>query len=350
MNLDQAIDLLKRVIAIPSPSRDETLVADLIQTELCAMGLKPHRKGNNVWAEAWEHCADKPTILLDAHIDTVKPNPAWTRNPYEPVVEDGKLYGLGSNDTGGSLVSLMSVFVKLTATEQPYNLVFLASAEEEVTGIGGVRSLIDELQDVDFAIVGEPTSLQPAVAEKGLLVLDCVAHGCAGHAAREEGENAIYKALKDIEWFREHQFEKVSSLLGPVKMTVTGVEAGTQHNVVPAECRFMVDVRVNECYKNVEIVELIRQSVKCDVTPRSTHLNSSSISQTHPAVMRLVAMGKEPFGSPTLSNQAMMPFPTLKIGPGDSARSHTADEYIYIDQIEQAIGLYWDLLNGLDLN
>lgn len=350
MNLDQAIDLLKRVIAIPSPSRDEALVADLIQAELRAMGFKPQRKGNNVWAEAWEHCADKPTILLDAHIDTVKPNPAWKRNPYEPVIEDGKLYGLGSNDTGGSLVSLMSVFVRLASTEQPYNLVFLASAEEEVTGIGGVRSLIEELQDVDFAIVGEPTSLQPAVAEKGLLVLDCVAHGRAGHAAREEGENAIYKALKDIEWFREHQFQKVSSLLGPVKMTVTGIEAGTQHNVVPAECRFMVDVRVNECYTNVELVELIRQSVKCDVTPRSTHLNSSSISQSHPAVMRLVAMGKKPFGSPTLSNQAMMPFPTLKIGPGDSARSHTADEFIYIEQIEQAIGLYWDLLNGLDLN
>lgn len=350
MNLDQAIDLLKRMIATPSPSRDEGAVADLIEAELRQLGFEPQRKGHNVWAEAWAHCTDKPTILLDAHIDTVKPNPAWVRNPFEPTVEDGKLYGLGSNDTGGSVVSLLAVFSRLAATEQPYNLIFLASAEEEVTGIGGVRSLIEELAEVDFAIVGEPTLLQPAVAEKGLLVLDCVAHGRAGHAARDEGENAIYKALRDIEWFRRHSFEKVSSLLGPVKMTVTGVEAGTQHNVVPAECRFMVDVRVNECYRNVELVELIRQSVECDVTPRSTHLNSSSIDVEHPAVKRLIEMGREPFGSPTLSNQAVMSFPTLKIGPGDSARSHTADEYIYIDEIAQAIQLYWSVLDGLELN
>ena len=350
MNLDQAIDLLKRMIATPSPSRDEGAVADLIEAELRQLGFEPQRKGHNVWAEAWVHCPDKPTILLDAHIDTVKPNPAWTRNPFEPTVEDGKLYGLGSNDTGGSVVSLLAVFSRLAATEQPYNLIFLASAEEEVTGINGVRAVLPELCEIDFAIVGEPTQLQPAVAEKGLLVLDCVAHGRAGHAARNEGENAIYKALRDIEWFRNHCFEKVSPLLGPVKMTVTGVEAGTQHNVVPAECRFMVDVRVNECYRNVELVELIRQSVECDVTPRSTHLNSSSIDVAHPAVKRLLEMGREPFGSPTLSNQAVMPFPTLKIGPGDSARSHTADEYIYLDEIAQAIELYWSVLDGLDLN
>lgn len=350
MNLDQAIDLLKRMIATPSPSRDEGAVADLIEAELRQLGFEPQRKGHNVWAEAWVHCPDKPTILLDAHIDTVKPNPAWTRNPFEPTVEDGKLYGLGSNDTGGSVVSLLAVFSRLAANEQPYNLIFLASAEEEVTGINGVRAVLPELCEIDFAIVGEPTQLQPAVAEKGLLVLDCVAHGRAGHAARNEGENAIYKALRDIEWFRNHCFEKVSPLLGPVKMTVTGVEAGTQHNVVPAECRFMVDVRVNECYRNVELVELIRQSVECDVTPRSTHLNSSSIDVAHPAVKRLLEMGREPFGSPTLSNQAVMPFPTLKIGPGDSARSHTADEYIYLDEIAQAIELYWSVLDGLDLN
>ena len=350
MNLDQAIDLLKRMIATPSPSRDEGAVADLIEAELRQLGFEPQRKGHNVWAEAWVHCPDKPTILLDAHIDTVKPNPAWTRNPFEPTVEDGKLYGLGSNDTGGSVVSLLAVFSRLAANEQPYNLIFLASAEEEVTGINGVRAVLPELCEIDFAIVGEPTQLQPAVAEKGLLVLDCVAHGRAGHAARNEGENAIYKALRDIEWFRNHCFEKVSPLLGPVKMTVTGVEAGTQHNVVPAECRFMVDVRVNECYRNVELVELIRQSVECDVTPRSTHLNSSSIDVAHPAVKRLLEMGREPFGSPTLSNQAVMPFPTLKIGPGDSARSHTADEYIYLDEIAQARELYWSVLDGLDLN
>lgn len=350
MTFDQAVELLQQMIAIPSPSREEGEVASLIELKLQDMGFEPKRKGNNVWAEAWDYCVDKPTILLDAHIDTVKPNPMWQRDPFTPSLEQGRLYGLGSNDTGGSVVSLMSVFARLAATEQPYNLIFLASAEEEVTGIGGVRSVIADLGKIDFAVVGEPTQLQPAVAEKGLLVLDCVAHGRAGHAAREEGENAIYKALKDIEWFRSHCFERVSPLLGPVKMTVTGVEAGTQHNVVPAECKFMVDVRVNECYSNVELVELIRQSVECDVTPRSTHLNSSAIELDHPAVARLVAMGCEPFGSPTMSNQAVMPFPTLKIGPGDSARSHTSDEFIYVDEIADAIELYWKLLDGLELN
>lgn len=349
MTLDQTIGLLQKMIAIPSPSRDEGAVADLMEAELSALGFEPQRKGNNVWAEAWPRSAAKPTILLDGHIDTVRPNPAWTRDPFAPTLEEGRLYGLGSNDTGGSVVALLAVFTRLAATEQPYNLVFLASAEEEVTGVGGVRSVLPELGKIDFAIIGEPTSLQPAVAERGLLVLDCVAYGRAGHAARDEGENAIYKALRDIEWFRSHCFERVSPLLGAVKMTVTGVEAGTQHNVVPAECRFMVDVRVNECYKNVELVELIRQNVECDVTPRSTHLNSSSIDLTHPAVERLVAMGRKPFGSPTLSNQAVMSFPTLKIGPGDSARSHTADEFIYVDEIAQAIELYWQMLDGLKL-
>lgn len=350
MNFCQAIELLKRMIATPSPSRDEGAVADLMEAELRALGFEPQRKGNNVWTEAGKHNAERPTILLDGHIDTVKPNSAWVRDPFTPLEEDGRLYGLGSNDTGGSVVSLLTVFTRLAQTEQPYNLIFLASAEEEVTGVNGIRAVLPELGEIDFAVVGEPTSLQPAVAEKGLLVLDCVAHGRAGHAAREEGENAIYKALRDIEWFRSHRFERVSPLLGPVKMTVTGVEAGTQHNVVPAECRFMVDVRVNECYRNVELVEMIRQNVECDVEPRSTHLNSSSIDIEHPAVRRLVEMGREPFGSPTMSNQAVMPFPTLKIGPGDSARSHTADEFIYIDEIAQAIELYWQMLDGLDLN
>lgn len=349
MTLEQAIEFLKRLIATPSVSRDESAAADIVEAQMVEMGFQPHRKGSNVWAEAWECDESKPTILLDAHIDTVRPNAQWVRDPFTPTVEGDRLYGLGSNDTGGSLVAMMAAFSRLATTEQPYNLIMLASAEEEVTGVNGVRAILPELGKVDFAIVGEPTGMNPAVAEKGLLVLDCVAHGVAGHAAREEGVNAIYRALRDIEWFRTHRFERVSPLLGPVKMTVTGVEAGTQHNVVPAECRFMVDVRVNEYYQNVEMVELIRAAVECDVTPRSTHLNSSAIALDHPAVERLVAEGRKPFGSPTMSNQAVMPFTTLKLGPGDSARSHTADEYILISEIAEAVGVYYNVLNNLEI-
>lgn len=349
MQTNQAIELLKRLIATPSVSREEAAVADIIESELKALGFVPQRKLNNVWAMAAGYDQLKPTILLDAHLDTVKPNAQWVRDPFSPQVEEGKLYGLGSNDTGGSLVAMLAAFVRLSKSEQPYNLIFLASAEEEVTGVNGVRAVLPELGQIDFAVVGEPTLLQPAVAEKGLMVFDCVAHGVAGHAAREEGVNAIYKALKDIEWFRTHCFDRVSPLLGPVKMTVTGIEAGTQHNVVPAECRFMVDVRVNECYQNEELLALIREYVECDVTPRSTHLNSSAIALSHPAVERLVAMGKQPFGSPTMSNQAVMPFTTLKLGPGDSARSHTADEYIFLSEIDEAVELYYALLDGLKI-
>ena len=348
MNINAAISLLKQMIATPSHSREEAAVADIMEQELKRWGFAPRRKGNNVWAcSEWDF--SKPTILLDAHIDTVRPNSAWSRDPYTPTIEGDKLYGLGSNDTGGSVVAMLMAFVHLTKHEQPYNLIFLASAEEEVTGVGGVRAVLPELGKIDFAIVGEPTDMQPAIAEKGLMVLDCVAHGVAGHAAREEGVNAIYKALKDIEWFRTHCFEKVSPLLGPVKMSVTGIEAGTQHNVVPAECRFMVDIRVNECYSNEELLELIRQHVDCDVQPRSTHLNSSYISSDHPAVKRLLDMGCKAFGSPTMSNQAVMPFPTLKLGPGRSERSHTADEYIFISEIAQAVEVYCALLDDLKI-
>lgn len=337
------------LIATPSVSREEGQAADIVEAELSKWGFTPKRKGNNVWAVAAEYDAQKPTILLDAHLDTVKPNAQWTRDPFTPQIEQGRLYGLGSNDTGGNVVAMLAAFVRLSHTEQPYNLIFLASAEEEVTGIGGVRSVLGELGHIDFAIVGEPTLLQPAVAERGLMVLDCVAHGVAGHAAREEGVNALYKALKDVEWFRTHRFERESELLGQVKMTVTGIEAGTQHNVIPAECRFMVDVRVNECYTNEELLEEIRRNVECDVTPRSMHLNSSAVALTHPAVERLVAMGRKPFGSPTMSNQAVMPFTTLKLGAGDSARSHTADEYILLQEVEDAIELYYNLLDDLKI-
>ncbi len=349
MQFEHAIDLLRRLIATPSVSRDEAAAADIVEAELRRWGFEPQRKGNNVWAEAWAHDAGKPTILLDAHLDTVKPNAAWTRDPFAPTIEGDRLYGLGSNDTGGSIAAMFLAFAELATTEQPYNLILLLSAEEEVTGVGGVRAVLPELPPIDFAIVGEPTSLQVAVAEKGLMVLDCTAKGVAGHAAREEGVNAIYKAMKDIEWFRSHCFERVSPLLGPVKMTVTGIEAGTQHNVIPSVCRFMVDVRVNECYRNEELLSLIRASVECDVQPRSTHLNSSAISLSHPAVERLVAEGCEPFGSPTMSNQAVMPFPTLKFGPGDSARSHTADEYICLGEVEAAAAIYKRVLNNLKI-
>ena len=247
------------------------------------------------------------------------------------------------------MVSLIATFVRLARSEQPYNLICLASAEEEVTGIGGVRMVLGELPKIDFAIVGEPTQMHPAVAERGLMVFDCVARGVSGHAARQEGVNAIYKAMEDIEWFRSYTFPRISPMLGPVKMSVTGIEAGTQHNVIPAECRFVVDVRVNECYQNEELLALVREHVHSEVTPRSTHLSSSFISLDHPAVKRLKALGRVPFASPTMSNQAVMPFTTLKLGPGDSARSHTADEYIQLSEIEQAMEIYYDLLNGLKI-
>lgn len=350
MNVYTTIELLERLIKTPSISRDELAVADIIAEEFVRLGFEPRRVGNNVWAEACAHDPEKPTILLDAHLDTVKPVAGWVRDPFAPSIEGDRLYGLGSNDTGGSLVSLLATFVHLAQSEQSYNLICLVSAEEEVTGAGGVRLALKELPKIDFAVVGEPTGMHPAIAERGLMVLDCVAHGVSGHAAREEGVNAIYKAMADIEWFRSYSFPRISPMLGAVKMSVTGIEAGTQHNVVPAECRFMVDVRVNECYQNEELLALIKENVESDVTPRSTHLCSSAIGVDHPAVKRLVDMGRKPFGSPTMSNQAVMPFTTLKLGPGDSARSHTADEYILLSEIEEAMQIYYDMLNGLNLN
>ena len=349
MEFREVISLLERLIKTPSISRDESAVADIVWDEFLRLGFQPQRKGNNVWAEAWAYDAGKPTILLDAHLDTVKPVAGWVRDPFTPSVEGERLYGLGSNDTGASLVSLIATFVRLAQSEQPYNLICLASAEEEVTGIGGVRMVLEELPTIDFAIVGEPTQMHPAVAERGLMVFDCVARGVSGHAARQEGVNAIYKAMEDIEWFRSYTFPRISPMLGPVKMSVTGIEAGTQHNVIPAECRFVVDVRVNECYQNEELLALVREQVHSEVTPRSTHLSSSFISLDHPAVKRLKALRRVPFASPTMSNQAVMPFTTLKLGPGDSARSHTADEYIQLSEIEQAMEIYYDLLNGLKI-
>ncbi|MDR1414890.1 MAG: M20/M25/M40 family metallo-hydrolase [Odoribacteraceae bacterium] len=349
MNSAEAIQLLERIIAIPSFSKEEGGVADLIQSLLADSGHAPHRSGNNVWVDAPGYIPTRPTILLDAHVDTVHPTGAWESDPFTPLRRDGKIFGLGSNDDGGSLVSMLAVFLRLAARPRPYNLTFSASAEEENTGAGGIQSILPSLGRIDLALIGEPTGMHPAIAEKGLMVLDCTARGVAGHAAREEGVNAIYAAMSDIDWFRAHRFPRVSPLLGAVKTTVTGITAGTLHNVVPAECRFVVDVRVNELYTNQEILETIRAGVACEVAPRSVTLNSSSISPEHPVVRRCLSLGREPYASPTTSNQAVIPFTSLKIGPGDSARSHAANEYIATREIEEGIDLYEKILDNLNI-
>ena len=341
----EAVSLLSHLIATPSVSRDERRAADIMEEELVRCGFTPHREANNVWAIGSCQREDRPTLLLNAHIDTVKPVASYTRNPYEPSLEDGTLYGLGSNDCGGGLVSLLQVFRELSASERcPYNLVYLASAEEEVSGKDGISRVLPLLPHVDVAIVGEPTGMQPAVAEKGLMVVDITAHGKSGHAARNEGVNAIYEALDDLCWIRSHRFDRVSRFLGPTKMQATVVNAGTQHNVVPDECKIVVDVRTNELYTNEEVFDIISSHCKSECRARSFRLHSSRIDLNHPLVERCVALGLQPFGSPTLSDQALMPFASLKLGPGQSARSHSADEYIKVSEIEHAIGLYLRLL------
>lgn len=341
----EAVSLLSHLIATPSVSRAERRAADIMEEELTRCGFTPHREANNVWAIGSCQHEDRPTLLLNAHIDTVKPVASYTRNPYEPSLEDGTLYGLGSNDCGGGLVSLLQVFRELSASERcPYNLVYLASAEEEVSGKDGISRALPLLPHVDVAIVGEPTGMQPAVAEKGLMVVDITAHGKSGHAARNEGVNAIYEALDDLCWIRSHRFDRVSRFLGPTKMQATVVNAGTQHNVVPDECKIVVDVRTNELYTNEEVFDIISSHCKSECRARSFRLHSSRIDLNHPLVERCVALGLQPFGSPTLSDQALMPFASLKLGPGQSARSHSADEYIKVSEIEHAIGLYLRLL------
>lgn len=344
-----ATELLKKMIALPSFSGEEEKVADLLVDTWAEYGYIAERKGNNVWVKSRNFDASKPTILLDAHLDTVRPNGNWVTDPFTPVIKDGKLYGLGSNDTGGSVVSMLAAFLELTQKPQSYNLIWLGSAEEENTGKKGIQYIVPDLGKVDLALIGEPTGMQAAIAEKGLMVIDCVAKGQSGHAARGEGINAIYEALPDIEWFRTYQFEKESALLGKVKMTVTGINAGTLHNVVPAECKFMVDIRVNEYYSNEEIYQVINSHVKSEVKPRSFSLNSSAIPLEHAMVKRCQAMGLTTYGSPTTSNQAVIPYTSLKIGPGDSARSHTANEYIKLEEIEQGIRIFVKLLDGFEL-
>jgi len=345
---EESIGLLKKLIAVPSFSREEHETAQIIELFLKQHGIRTYTKMNNIWAYNKYYDGSKPTILLNSHHDTVKPNSGYTRDPFSPDEEGGKLYGLGSNDAGGCLVSLIAVFLYFYEQENlKYNFCLAATAEEEISGNNGLELVLPDLGPLEFAIVGEPTQMNLAIAERGLMVLDCTVYGKAGHAAREEGENAIYKALKDIEWFRTYRFAKVSELFGPLKMSVTIINAGSQHNVVPAQCDFTVDVRVTDAYRNEEVLEIIRKYVSCEVKPRSIRLKPSSISKKHPIVQAGTALGRTTYGSPTTSDQALLDIPSLKLGPGESGRSHMADEFIYLDEIREGIDLYIKILEKI---
>jgi acetylornithine deacetylase len=342
-----AIALLKELIACPSMSKEENGTAAIIAEYLSAHNIPYFRKINNIWAKNQHYNNDLPTILLNSHHDTVKPNPGWTMDPFQPIEKEGKIYGLGSNDAGASLVSLLAVFHYFYyRTDLKYNLIFVASAEEEITGSNGLELLFKEsnLPALAFAVVGEPTQMQMAIAEKGLMVIDATTHGKAGHAARNEGENAIYKAIKDINWIQNHQFEKNSELLGPVKMSVTIINAGSQHNVVPDQCTYTIDVRANDQYTLNEIYEIIDSNTEADLVARSMRLQPSKIDPEQPIVMAGKKLKLSSYGSPTTSDQAVIPYQSIKIGPGDSSRSHTADEYIYIEEIKNGIDVYIKML------
>lgn len=347
--VNDAVELLRSLIATPSVSRNESEAADVMQHYMEGIGLTPRREGNNLWVISPKWDDNKPTLLLNAHIDTVKPAASWTRDPFIPTIEGDKLYGLGSNDCGGGLTTLLQAFRWLTLQPQPYNLIYLASAEEEVSGKDGFTRALPLLPHIDVAIVGEPTGMQPAIAEKGLMVLDVIAHGKSGHAARNEGVNAIYEALDDMMWIRDYKFKKVSPLLGPTKMTLTVVNAGTQHNVIPDLCTMLVDIRTNEHYKNEEVFEFIKQHLKSEVRAHSFRLHSSHIDPGHPLVKRCVSLGLTPYGSPTLSDQALMPWQSFKLGPGESSRSHSADEFILISEMRHAFATYQQLLDGIEI-
>ncbi len=340
-----AIALLEQLITVPSFSGEENHAADLVVDFLNARSVRCERLKNNIIARNRFFQPDLPVLLLNSHLDTVRPQPGWQRDPFRPLREKGRLYGLGSNDAGGPLVSLLAVFLFFYEQKNlPWNIIFTATAEEEISGKNGIAAVLPEIGDIDFAVVGEPTGLQMAVAERGLMVLDCTARGRSGHAARDEGENAISIALRDIEWLHEYRFADVSPHLGPVKMTVTMIEAGTQHNVVPDTCRFVVDVRTTEMYSHEDILATIRRHLRSDVHPRSMRLQPSGVPEDHPFVLAAKKLAIPLFGSATLSDQALLPVPSVKIGPGDSARSHTADEYIVLDEIRQGVRLYHDLL------
>ena len=347
---NEAVQLLKELIAIPSISRDETKAADCLSEYLNQWNLPHGREGNNLWIGCQDWDNNRPTVMLNAHIDTVKPVSSWTRDPFTPTQEGDMLYGLGSNDCGGGLVSLLQAYRIMLYRPRNYNILWVASAEEEISGANGFSRVLPHLPKVDVAIVGEPTGLQPAIAEKGLMVIDGYAYGKSGHAARNEGVNAIYEALDDLVWLRDYKFRKESPLLGPTKMTVTVVESGTQHNVIPDSLHFIIDVRANEYYQNEYLFEFLRKKMtKCELRARSFRLHSSSISPEHPIIRKCVERGMQPFGSPTLSDQALMPFPSFKLGPGESCRSHSADEFIKVSEIEQAIETYVYLLDGLTI-
>jgi acetylornithine deacetylase len=344
---NDATELLKQLIATPSVSRDEKAAANIFCKHLDACGISHQRIGNNIICAPQEPDSQKPTLLLNAHIDTVKPAAGWQRDPFTPSVEDGKLYGLGSSDCGGGLVSLLQAYRILSAKPQHYNLVYAVSAEEEVSGKDGFTLMLPHLPRIDVALVGEPTSLQPAIAEKGLMVLDITATGKAGHAARNEGVNALYKAVDQINWIRNYKFPKVSPTLGEMKMTATIIQAGTLHNCIPDKCTYTVDVRTTDCYTNQEVLDFMTSQLDAEVKARSTRLGSSRIDPDHPIIAKCRQLGLQPFGSPTLSDQALMPWPSFKLGPGDSMRSHTADEYIPLADIARAIDLYVNLLDGI---
>ena len=345
---ENAVALLRQMIQTPSFSKEEAGTAGLLAEFLQERGVEVHRKKNNVWAFNRHYDPAKPTILLNSHHDTVKPNGADTRDPFAATVEGDRLYGLGSNDAGASGVSLLAAFLHFyDRKDLKYNLCVAITAEEENSGHDGLECVIPELGPLEFAIVGEPTLMQLAIAERGLMVIDCTAHGKAGHAAREEGDNAIYKAMQDIEWFRTYRFPKVSDLFGAVKMSVTIISAGTQHNVVPAECRFTVDIRVTDRYTNEEVLEIIKEHVSCEVKARSTRLRPSSIRPDHPIVQAGLALGRTTYGSPTTSDQALLDIPSLKLGVGDSARSHSADEFVHLSEIREGIELYIKMLSAI---
>ena len=342
--VQDAIQLLKDLIATPSLSRKEEDTATLISRFFIGKGVEFQRKGNNIWAYASKYDASKPSIWLNSHHDTVKPNVGYTKDPYQAIVEDGKLFGLGSNDAGGPLVSLIAAFLYFKDKELPFNLILIASAEEEISGPHGIAHVFSELPDPELAIVGEPTLMNLAVAEKGLMVIDAKVHGKAGHAAREEGENALYKALDDLIKIRNFEFRKVSPFLGKTKVSATIIHAGSQHNVVPDLCEYTLDVRVTDAYTLEGALTELKKCLVAELQPRSMRLQSSHVPEGHLILKVADELGLEQYGSPTLSDQALIPFPSVKIGPGDSARSHTADEFIYLDEIEKGIAGYIQLL------
>src|SRR5690606_37266387 len=344
---EKAIELLYQLIAIQSFSSEEDKTADAIEQWFGEFNIPFKRVKNNVYAFYKYYDAKKPNLLLNSHHDTVKPNSAYTRDPYLPHVEDGKLFGLGSNDAGGCLVSLMATFTHFyTREDLSHSIIIVASAEDESSGPNGLNSMLPLLPEIAVAIVGEPTLMNLAIAEKGLVVFDGKVNGTPSHAAHPNDNNPIYNTIEVLQWFQNYHFPKVSEVLGEVKLTVTQIQGGSQHNVVPAHVDLVIDVRVNDCYTNKEIADILIEAAPCEVAPRSLRLNSSSIDKDHPLVRSGVALGRETYGSPTLSDQATLSCQSLKLGPGDSTRSHSADEFIYLSEIEEGVDLYIKILEG----